>query len=317
MNHLSRKGRVLRAIDHQPLDRVPKGELCIDDRVVGAWLGIDVTEHHHRRQFAEDLGMDLICLAAQYPEPCRFDRLPDADQVGFADIDRWSRETDFFVFVLVDGAFGWGVRCWGFEQFVLKVAKKDPAIATLNRQVEALNTTLAQRVAARGAAGVVLADDIAYNNGLIISPQMLRRDFFPAIARQVQRFHAFGLRAFFHSDGNLNQALGDVVAAGFDGLQCIEEAAGMDLARVRQDHGPRLCLWGNLDPVFVTENLEPGAVEAKVKEVVAAAGDGCGFIFGTSSGLFRSVRPDLVARAYRAAETPAVRGQTPLCGPPY
>ena len=306
MTGMSRKDRVLRAIRHQPVDRVPMGELCIDDAVVGSFLGIEKPSHRHRQAFAERIGLDLVCLATQYAESSLSTRLPDPDQAGWPDLEGWARETDFFPFVLVEGAFAWGVRRWGFEGFMLKVVRDDPLIQTLNLEIEILNTRLARSSAEKGAAGVVLADDIAYQNGLLISPEMLRAAFFPAMARQVNMFKALGLEVFFHSDGNLVQILDDIVDAGFDGLQCIEEAAGMDLLHLKRLYGHRLCLWGNLDPVFLIAPRAQGVLEAKVREVLCAGSPGSGFIFGTSSGLFQGVRAELVGRAYRLAREASI-----------
>lgn len=301
MTGMSRKDRVLRAIRHQPVDRVPMGELCIDDAVVGAFLGIEKPSHRHRQAFAERIGLDLVCLATQYAERSLSKRLPAPELAGWPDLERWSRETDFFPVVLIEGAFAWGVRRWGFEGFMLKVVRDDPLIQALKLEIETLNTRLARSAAEKGATGIVLADDIAYQNGLLISPEMLRAAFFPTMARQVKIFKALGLQVFFHSDGNLGQILDDIVDAGFDGLQCIEEAAGMDLLHLKRFYGHRLCLWGNLDPVFLTEPMAPGVLEVKVQDILSAGSPGSGFIFGTSSGLFRGVQAELVGRAYRSA----------------
>ncbi|MCF8026182.1 MAG: hypothetical protein K9K82_11940, partial [Desulfobacteraceae bacterium] len=65
---LNRKDRVLRAIEHRPIDRVPKGELCISDRVIKSFLNTEKISHRHRREFAEQMGMDLVCLSPQYPD---------------------------------------------------------------------------------------------------------------------------------------------------------------------------------------------------------------------------------------------------------
>lgn len=300
---LNHKDRVRRAIQHHPVDRVPKGELCVDDRVIGAFLGVESVIHEHRRTFAEGMGMDLWCLPVQYPEPVSPEKFPLPDQADWRELERWTRDTDFYTFILIDGAFGWGVRRWGFESFVLKVVRNDPDVPALNREIETFNLGLIERAADRGAAGVVLADDIAYQNGLIIAPEMLRNSFFPSLERQVDRIKSLGLQAFFHSDGNLDQVMDDIPGIGFDGLQCIEEAAGMDLKKVKQRYGSRICLWGNLDPVFMIESLDPGTIEAKVRDVVEVGSPNSGFIFGTSSGLFQWVRPDLVQQAYRAVET--------------
>ncbi len=301
MTKLHRKERVIRAIHHQLVDRPPKGELCIDDEVVGAYFDTSSITHGHRRRFVELLDMDLICITPEYPVAKQPNHLPDPNFTYWPDLQRWAQETDIFPFVLLEGAFGWGVRRWGFERFILQVVKKDTDVVTFTRHVEVFNDQLARNAAQNGAAGVVFADDIAYQNGLIISPELLRIFFSPSYKAQVQRFKSYGLHTFFHSDGNLNEILDDILDSGFEGLQCIEEAADMDLAGIKEKYRSRLCLWGNLDPIYLTESLPHSAVEDKVRDIIHSGAEGGGFIFGTSSGLFKGVRVDLLRRAYLAA----------------
>ena len=52
---------------------------------------------------------------------------------------------------------------------------------------------------------------------------------------------------FFHSDGNINSVLDDIVEAGFDGLHSMEPLAGMDIGSIKKRYGDRLCLLGNVD----------------------------------------------------------------------
>ena len=168
--------------------------------------------------------------------------------------------------------------------------------------METLNKALVNQAKDRGAMGVLLADDIAYQHGLMVNPELLRQNVLPSAARQVQSFKALNLPVFFHSDGNLNDILDDLVETGLDGLQCIETAAGMDLASVREHYGKRLCLWGNLDPTCLTSSRTREQVFQQIHSVLRAAGDGGGFIFGTSSGLFRGVRPENLAWVYEALD---------------
>ena len=155
---------------------------------------------------------------------------------------------------MVDGVFGWGIRLWGFQKFMVALARKDTSLSNFFTSVETLNKALVNQAKDRGAMGVLLADDIAYQHGLMVNPELLRQNVLPSAARQVQSFKALNLPVFFHSDGNLNDIMDDLVETGLDGRQCIESAAGMDLASVRERYGKRLCLWGNLDPICLTSS---------------------------------------------------------------
>ena len=106
---------------------------------------------------------------------------------------------------------------------------------------------------------------------------------------------------FFHSDGNLTALLDDIVAAGFDGLQCIEALAGMDIGAVKAQYGHSLCLWGNLDPAQLLEAGDPAELAHSVQQIIQAVGRG--LIFGTSSGLFAGMRLDTIRTVYKTAQS--------------
>lgn len=288
MNH---KKRVAMTIQRQRADRIPRGELCIDDGLVGAFLGVPHVRHRERLEFAARLDLDLICLSPDYGAGAPPDRLPTPDSLCWPDLKQWSVDTDLFVFVMLDGGFSRGMKLLGLKDFMTAVIRRSPAIQNILQAVDALNTELMERAAAQGAHGVVIADDIAFTAGPMIAPDVLRRVFFPSLARQVEYAHNLGLSVIFHSDGNLNSVLSDLAATGVDGLQCLEKAAGMDLARIQKQYGDWLCFWGNLDPSLLTAPLDPQEIDQQVSAVMNVANRG-GIIFGTSSGLFKGMRPE-------------------------
>ena len=290
---------VKRTIQRQAAGRIPAGELCIDDALVAAFLGCSRVGFRQRRQLADFLGMDLICIAADYGPRSDDSALASADFVGLHAIQEWAVQTDLFIFVLIDGAFEWGVRSWGFQRFLIMVMRQSDELSDLLRRVDTLNRLLIRRAADLGADGIVIADDIAYQRGLLLHPDQIRKLFLPSLARQVEACHAAGLSTFFHSDGNIGDLLEDIVASGFDGLQGIESASGMDLAAIKADHGHRLCLWGNLDPACLVQESSAETIDARVAEVLASGARDGGLIFGTSSGLFKAMRPRSIERAYR------------------
>jgi uroporphyrinogen decarboxylase len=301
MNYDS-KSLVRRTIKRQAADRIPMGELCIDDAVVAAFTGSSRVGFEQRRQVADRLGLDLICLAAEYGPQNDSGALPAADAVGLSAVRQWAEQTDRFIFVLLDGGFQWGLKQWGFQKFLTMAIRQSADVSDLLQHVETLNRRLTKRAADLGADGVVIADDIAYQHGLLLPPDRIKRLFLPSLARQTEVCHAAGLAVFFHSDGNLNAVLEDIAGCGFDGLQCIESAAGMDLAAIKADYGHRLCFWGNLDPACLAEDLSTEAIDARVEAVLASGARDGGLIFGTSSGLYKGMQLRSIERAYQTVK---------------
>jgi uroporphyrinogen decarboxylase len=81
-------------------------------------------------------------------------------------------------------------------------------------------------------------------------------------------YHARGIKVLFHSDGNLNPILDDLVEAGIDGLNPIEVVAGMDVAEIHRRH-PRLFLCGGID----VSNLLPYGRPPQIRDAVRRALD--------------------------------------------
>ncbi|MDA8228908.1 MAG: hypothetical protein M0T74_14665, partial [Desulfitobacterium hafniense] len=128
--------RVALAIRHCITDRIPKGELCIDDAVILRDLQCERVSFPERYEFVKRLGLDLVCLAPEYQHE---NGLPESDTCIPPDLDRWTMETQLFSFALLDGVFGWGMRTLGYEEF-FKLPMRSPQVFTsLLKEVEKLN----------------------------------------------------------------------------------------------------------------------------------------------------------------------------------
>ncbi len=129
--------------------------------------------------------------------------------------------------------------------------------------------TLAQHYPAdHGIIAGFLGDDIAFNSGPLLNPVWLRDHYFPRLVRVISAWHDRGIKVLFHSDGNLNPVLDDLVDAGIDGLNPIEILAGMDIAEIHRRH-PHLFMAGGID----VSQLLPFGSPVEVKDVVTRAID--------------------------------------------
>ncbi len=111
-----------------------------------------------------------------------------------------------------------------------------------------------------------LADDIAFKSGPLFSPIWMRKHYFPRLARSIAAAHARGIKVLFHSDGNLNPILDDLVAAGIDGLNPIEVLAGMDVGDIHRRH-PHLFMAGGI----CVSQLLPFGTPEQVRNAVRKA----------------------------------------------
>ncbi|MFB3882935.1 MAG: hypothetical protein ACE149_16845, partial [Armatimonadota bacterium] len=134
-----------------------------------------------------------------------------------------------------------------------------------------------------------VGDDIAFKGGPMVQVKWLERHYFPRLARVCAALHAKGIKAMFHSDGNLNAIMDGLVGAGIDALNPIEVCAGMDLADLHRRY-PKLVFAGGID----VSHLLPFGTPQQVKDaVVKAIEDTEGQILvGSSTEVFNIVPLD-------------------------
>lgn len=148
---------------------------------------------------------------------------------------------------------------------------------------------------------VLTYGDIACKQRLLHSPEFLRREFFPRLARLNAAWHERGFRCLFHSDGYLMDVMDDLVAAGIDGLNPIETVAGMDLKQVKARYGRRLFLTGGIDMSQLLSRGQPDEVRQVCRQAIRDASPG--YFLGTTTEADNSCRlENLVAMWEVAAE---------------
>jgi uroporphyrinogen decarboxylase len=76
----------------------------------------------------------------------------------------------------------------------------------------------------------------------------------------------------------------------------------MEIGKLKQQYGHKLCLWGNLDPAELIESRSLRQLEHTVSQIVTGFGSNSGLIFGTSSGLFEQMRLESVRAVYEMAK---------------
>lgn len=92
-----------------------------------------------------------------------------------------------------------------------------------------------------------LGEDMAYKNGSMISPSMIREFIFPAWKKIINYIKKRGVkRVVLDSDGCLKDVLPFAVEAGFTAIMPVERAAGMDCEKIREEY-PELGLIGGVD----------------------------------------------------------------------
>lgn len=290
--------RVLKAILCEETDRPPRGELCIIDSVIRSTLGCRTAGFEEYYEFVSLMGLDIFVASPLWRDE---ENLLDPGAHTWPELEKWSCHTPIFTFAIIDGAFETGLSAYGgFD--ILTLPRRSPAdFSDFLSRVELRNLTMIKKAADCGADGILLADDIAYNKGLMIPPDDFRGLFLPSIMRQAEEIRKTGLPVFFHSDGNYSAIIPDLIGAGIQGIQCIDSSCGMDIWAMHREYGGLISLWGHI-----------GEADTRLAHDVAFLAEFCsplqdhalrrGIILGTSSGLHDGLDMDGLKLIYNAAE---------------
>lgn len=134
------------------------------------------------------------------------------------------------------------------------------------------------RMIEAGADMILIADDYGSSAGPLMAPAHFQEFILPQVTRQVRAYSKAGAPVLFHSDGQITQFADMLVGAGISALNPIERGAGMDLGEMKRRYGDRIALVGNVNNKTTLVTGSTADVEAEVKECIAAAGAGGGYV---------------------------------------
>ncbi len=185
----------------------------------------------------------------------------------------------------------WQLR--GMDNFMMDLAAEpDMAAYMLGRLTDLVAETSDRALAAAGEAVdmVYFYDDVAGNNGLMISEAMWEEFILPCHRRLCDVARKHGKKVMYHSDGDLGQIINRLIdEVGIDVLNPLQpNTVGMEPAKLKKNHGARLAFHGGIDIIELLPKGTPEQVAATVREVSRILGGGGGYIMASS----HHIQPD-------------------------
>ena len=199
-----------------------------------------------------------------------------------------------------DGFFtqGWYLR--GFQEIIFDMQSNPSFVDSLFDRLLEFHLAAGKRMAEAGADIYVLSDDVAMQTGPIISPRLWRRFIKPRVTKLVGELKKRGMYVLFHSDGNLEPLIPELIDSRIDALNPIQPEC-MDPAKIKQLYGKELCLSGTIS---VQRTLPYGTVEDVTNEVkmrIETCGAGGGLIICPSNQALVDVKPENFVAVYETA----------------
>jgi uroporphyrinogen decarboxylase len=195
--------------------------------------------------------------------------------------------------------YSWSLR-GGMEKLLVDYIERPEFVHDLARIVTDMVIEAVEIGMKKGADFFVLDGDLAYNPGPLMSPAHYQEYIMPYHAEIIAKVHEMGGKVIKHSDGNLTPLIPYLIEAGVDGIHPIQPQC-MDIAETKSEFGDRVCVLGNIDCAFLLVFGSEEEVREGVKETIAAAAPGGGYIISSSNSIHPGVKPGNYIAMVKAA----------------
>jgi uroporphyrinogen decarboxylase len=330
------KRRISAVFNHKLPDRVPNFEVLVDNPTLSYIMGRPIPDHtldnippEDYMEFARRIGQDVIGMCF-YASPYRYEaadgslkpldfRITNREELKrlvkpdiswleerFALLDRYEQAvkgTDTGLFVLLGSFFTEAYdTVFGFENFMCTLFDDMPLIEEVLEIGAYYCEQIAKRVVQKDLTFFYVGDDIAFKSTTLVNPKILRDIWIPRMKRVFQPALDKGIPILFHSDGNIQAMIPDMIDLGISALNPIEPY-GMEITEIKREYGRDIALVGNLD---VGGSLSRGTVDdvrRDARALIDTAGRDGGLVLASSHSITKNVKPENFLAMVETAQT--------------
>lgn len=196
----------------------------------------------------------------------------------------------------------WFLR--GFEQMFVDMALQPEIVNAIFTRVTDFFVEYFTRIleAANGEIDLVFtADDVAGQEGLLLSPEMWEEQLKPFHTRLNRAIHNHGARVIYHSCGSVTRLVPGFIDMGVDILQPLQfTASNMDPYQMKLLHGDRIAFEGGVSVQRTLLETED-KVRQEVEELVHILGRGGKYILGPAHIIQTGTPPENILAMFETA----------------
>ena len=168
--------------------------------------------------------------------------------------------------ISIDGGSFYGyIRDWVGAENLSLMLYDDPELVRdmMDYLADFFIQVLAKAVAEVRIDFAMFWEDMCYNAGPLLSPAMFREFMLPNYQKVTRFLEANGVElSWVDCDGNIEALVPLWIEGGVRGFYPMEVASGMDAAKLRQQYGQEIVMWGNVDKRALTAG--PAAIDAEI-----------------------------------------------------
>lgn len=288
-------------MNFEPFDRLPIVEWAIWwDQTINRWhqegLPENVTERYEiARYFGQDVykqgwlpvyrpgipapahhGAGIIADEADYDRVRPF-LFPD-NPIDAATWEAWAAQQasgEVVLWFTVDGFFWFARSLLGIERHLYAFYDQAELMHRINQDLcEWILKSIDQLVAVCTPDFMTFGEDMSYNHGPMLSKNLFDEFMAPYYRQILPKLKQHGIRTIIDSDGDITQPAHWFEEVGLEGILPLERQAGVDIARLRQEH-PRMLFIGHYDKMVMSHG--EAAMRAEFERLLPTASQG-GFL---------------------------------------
>ncbi len=201
----------------------------------------------------------------------------------------------------------WYLR--GMDELLMDMLEAPEIAGFLFDRTAGLQRIAAAEFAAAGVDILITGDDVAGQDGPLMRLETWRKFLKPALAATARAAKAANpeCRVFYHSDGNVEAFIPDLIDAGIDILNPLQPEC-VDPAAIKSRYGDRLSFWGSVSVQKTMPFGTPDDVREEVRTRIRTVGRGGGFILAPAHVLGPEVPWENIVAFFEAADSTPVPG---------
>lgn len=190
-----------------------------------------------------------------------------------------AREEGRVVVGHVGHMYEWAWQIRGYEPFLMDMVQRPEWAKCLLDKIIEGDRFKAVEAARAGADYIHCGDDVANQESLMFSKPMWKEFMlsrWAGVWEEVKEVNP-DCRIWYHSDGNIEAIVGDLIDAGVDILNPLQPEA-LDVDAIHDQYGDRVTFDGTIGTQSTMPHEGPDEVRARVREVIEKYGRNGGLI---------------------------------------
>lgn len=229
-----------------------------------------------------ELRLDRYCPPDPVFDGQRLDRFRQV-------VDRYKGKKAIIAHSRAVFADSWYLR--GLPEYMMDLVLNPDLVRRIGAIVVEHNVERARQLIQAGIDIIQLGDDYAYKSGPFMSPKHFVEFVLPGLQTVVKFIKDQGVYCIKHTDGDIWSIIEPIVNTGIDCLGPLEPGAKMDLYKVKQQYGDRVCVLGNVD-VDLLSRGSVDAVQQETRRLIERVAPGGGYILSSGNTISYSVKAE-------------------------